>query len=604
MRRRRAWVVAGVVVAVLVVLAALPTPAPAPAAVEARTLPSGSFAIEGVRVFDGETTIEATTVVVRDGAVVAIGGQVPEGLPVIDGTTRTLLPGLIDAHTHSWGDALERALVFGVTTHLDQFGSVTEAMRLEAEQEQGAWTRADLISAGTLVTAPGGHGTQFGLPIPTLTSAADADQFVADRLAEGSAWIKLVIEDGSELGISLPTLDAATVAAVVQAAHAREALVVAHVHSLAAARMAVAAGIDGLVHTVFDELPDEAFARELLERGVFVVPTLSVMAGLDPARETPRPGTGAALAADQRLAPWLFAREKTSLAAGMGFGAAGAFDKSLESVRRWHAAGVTILVGTDVGNPSTSPGASVHGELELLVAAGLSPAEALAGATALAAKEFRVPGRGRLAVGSRADLVLVEGNPLADITATRAIVGVWKGGRLVDRPVPAAEATPKLPAEPELISDFAEDLGTSLGGVWTAATDERMGGTSVVELSHAAGDPGLMRVRGELRPGFAFPWAGAMLFFGAQPMEAVDLGDRTTVVVRARGTAIRVTVLADGLPRPVETRLPAAAEWQEHRIDLVALGVPSASVQGLLLGGVEGAFAFEVDRVDLVAAAR
>ena len=73
--------------------------------------------------------------------------------------------------------------------------------------------RADLLSAGTLATAPGGHGTQFGMPIPTLTSAEEAEAFVNARVAEGSDYIKIIIEDGSEMGITMPTLDQATVTA-------------------------------------------------------------------------------------------------------------------------------------------------------------------------------------------------------------------------------------------------------------------------------------------------------------------------------------------------------------------------------------------------------
>jgi hypothetical protein len=94
-------------------------------------------------------------------------------------------------------------------------------MRAEQAREGGAPHRADLFSAGTLVTAPGGHGTEYGVPIPTLSGADGAQEFVDARLAEGSDWIKLVVDDGSAWGLDLPTLDAATVRAVVAAAHAR-----------------------------------------------------------------------------------------------------------------------------------------------------------------------------------------------------------------------------------------------------------------------------------------------------------------------------------------------------------------------------------------------
>src|SRR5690606_23063663 len=88
-------------------------------------LPSGGtgagFAIAGVRVFDGARVLEDANVIVRDGRIQALGADLtsPDGVEVLDGAGRTLLPGFIDAHTHSWGDAQRDALRFGVTTELD-----------------------------------------------------------------------------------------------------------------------------------------------------------------------------------------------------------------------------------------------------------------------------------------------------------------------------------------------------------------------------------------------------------------------------------------------------------------------------------------------------
>jgi hypothetical protein len=106
------------------------------------------FAVAGARIFDGSQVIENGAVVVRDGRIAAVGKSVelPEGVEVVDGTGKTLLPGWIDCHTHSWGDALERDPVFGVTTVLDMFTEPGWAAERRKEQAEGkADGRADLF---------------------------------------------------------------------------------------------------------------------------------------------------------------------------------------------------------------------------------------------------------------------------------------------------------------------------------------------------------------------------------------------------------------------------------------------------------------------------
>ena len=131
------------------------------------------FAITNARIFDGERLIPRGTVVVKDGRIESVGADVkiPEGAERIDAAGGTLLPGLIDAHTHAFLGGLDRALVFGVTTELDMGNAPAVASHLREEQSRpgGAPGRADLFSAGNLATVPNGHGTQYGLPIPTLS---------------------------------------------------------------------------------------------------------------------------------------------------------------------------------------------------------------------------------------------------------------------------------------------------------------------------------------------------------------------------------------------------------------------------------------------------
>jgi Amidohydrolase family len=144
---------------------------------------------------------------------------------------------------------------------------------------------------------------------------------------------------------------------------------------------------------------------------------------------------------------------------------------------------VPLLAGTDAPNPGTTHGASLHRELELLVKAGLTPVEALAAATSVPAKQFGLGDRGTIAPGKRADLVLVDGDPTADIRATRKIAGVWKLGLAVDRDAYRAELEKQraeanrsagVPrgAKPGLVSDFEDGRPSArFGAGWQVSTD-------------------------------------------------------------------------------------------------------------------------------------
>jgi hypothetical protein len=133
----------------------------------------GAFVVRNVRVFDGNEVLPVVSVLVRDGRIAAVGSKVeaPAGVEIVDGTGKTLLPGFIDAHGHVRGRALCEDLAFGVTTVLDMATDPAWAAAMRREQRDGqGLDRADLYSAGTLVTAPGGHGTEHE-DIPTIVSA-------------------------------------------------------------------------------------------------------------------------------------------------------------------------------------------------------------------------------------------------------------------------------------------------------------------------------------------------------------------------------------------------------------------------------------------------
>lgn len=572
-----------------------------------------AFAIRGARVFDGVRDLGIATVLVRDGRIQAVSADtaVPDGMTVVDGAGKTLLPGLFDAHVHAWGDAQRDMARFGITTGFDMHGMPERLPALRKQRESLATgDQADLWAAGYAVTAPGGHGTQYGFSVPTIDAGTAVDAFVGQRIDEGADYIKFIIEDLSayDTPLRLPTLSAPQVGDVVKAAHARKRLAMAHVAKLDDARVAIDAGADGLVHVFTDAVADPALIASMRERKAFLVPTLSVVAS------TAGAGEGKALLADARIAPVLSAEQAGTLGADFVPASNPArLQRALDSVRRLHAAGVDILAGSDAPNPGTAHGASVHHELELLVRAGLTPAQALAAATSLPAQRFGIGDRGRIAAGQRADLVLVEGDPLRDITATRAIDAVWKNGHRIARdapaPAPAPAAAVAAPAA-GMISDFDGQAIVAAFGSWQATTDQMAGGKSDVRhalvAGGAGGSRGALEVKGEVKPGFGFPWSGVIFFPAQQPMQPVDLSQRRELVFHARGDGRSYQVLlfsgqaAQGMPSMQS--FVAGPQWREIRVPLSAFnGADTQRVRGIAFtaGQPHGMFAFRIDGVEL-----
>lgn len=573
-----------------------------------------------VRIFDG-TTVSHGDVVIDRGLIRAVGSKLKaKGATVIDGTGKTLLPGFIDSHTHAYEDkALTQALVFGVTTELEMAGDPAKNVALRAKERAAEPTgQADLRSAGILATSPKGHGTEYGFPIPTLSKPEDAPAFVAARVTDGSDYLKIVLDDGKWFGKGIPTLDAATVAALVRAAHEHHLLAVVHIGSQAGARTALDAGADGLAHLFIDSAPADDFASFVAAHHAFVIPTLSVLMPICEGANL------ATLTTDPALSPYLDERDLAQLgrtfpvrlpAASCGY--------ALATVKQLDAAGVPLLAGTDALNPAVVHGASLHRELELLVEAGLSPTKALIAATATPAARFALSDRGRIAHGLRADLVLVDGDPTTDITRTRAIVGVWKRGVAVDRDAYRAaiekqradamqeRAAPPPPgSDAGSIADFDDGkMTTKFGAGLTPSTDAMRGGTSTVELKvvsgGANGSKQALAVGGETRGDSGFAWAGVMFAPGAMAMTPANLSSKKTLrfYVKGDGKRYRVMMFARHLGfMPAMRSFVAGPEWTQVSMPIADFdGIDGRDVMGILwTGGPQpGKFAFTIDQIEL-----
>jgi imidazolonepropionase-like amidohydrolase len=393
--------------------------------------------IRNVRVFDGERVYEHRSVLLKDGTIAEIGGvnlRVP-GATVISGEGRTLLPGFIDAHVHIPLDAeaaLEQGIALGVTTQLDMYSSPEKLIKIKAFERADPLNLSDVRTAGMGATAPGGHPTtmQGGNVLPTLTRPDEAQSFVDARIAEGSDYIKVILDNGTEFHRQFPTLDAATLRAVVQAAHLRGKLVIAHALMADYAKEAIEAGVDGLAHMYEGPPMDVEFGVLAAKHHIFVIPTLTTMyldCGASP---------GIVTAKDPLLAPYIREEWLPALNVPLDPKLNSVCDSTRAGIKQLVAAHVPILTGTDAPVPGVTYGASEHEELQLLVAAGLTPVQALIAATSAPAATFHLNDRGYIKPGLRADLVLVEGDPTVNITATRNIVEVWKQGAPVTRTLP------------------------------------------------------------------------------------------------------------------------------------------------------------------------
>jgi imidazolonepropionase-like amidohydrolase len=241
-----------------------------------------------------------------------------------------------------------------------------------------------------------------------VADPGEARAYVSRRVAEGVDYIKIIID--------LPGFDEPTVRALVEAAHAQGLRTIAHAATREAVLLAQEASVDVLTHAPIDRQLEESAVQHTRTSGQVVVPTLTMME-----------------ATVERL----------------GGIAPVSYDVARSTVGQWYRAGVTILAGTDANQAPSAPasppyGTSLHHELELLVDAGMSAVDALRSATIVAAQQFGLSDRGIIAAGKRADLVLIDGDPLRDISAVRKIAGVWCAG------VPVADAPGTPPAHREV----------------------------------------------------------------------------------------------------------------------------------------------------------
>jgi imidazolonepropionase-like amidohydrolase len=410
--------------------------APVPAATQA----GAATVLRGARLVDGRGAIVAArgAIVIRDGRIAAVGSEdavaVPEGARVVDLAGRTVIPGLINAHGHV-GDTfgleanprfyteanlvrqLRQYAQYGVTTVVSLGGDGEIGVRLR-DQSVGPLDRARLLVAGPVVTA----------------ATPDAARAEVERVAAMNPdFVKIRVDDNLGTTRKMP-LDVAR--AVIEQAHAHGLPVAAHIFYLADAKALVRAGVNLLAHSVRDQAVDDELIELLRTRRVCLVPTLTRELSTFVYESEPDffrdpfflKGVEASVVEALRDP----ARRSRSPASDTSYRYKAALEHASANAKGLSDAGVGLAFGTDTGPPGRFQGYFEHLELELLADAGLPPPAILAMATRGAADCLGLVDMGDLAVGRWADLVVLTGDPLADIRASRTIESVWIGGRRIE----------------------------------------------------------------------------------------------------------------------------------------------------------------------------
>jgi imidazolonepropionase-like amidohydrolase len=421
-------------------------------------------ALRGARVIDGSggAPLDNATIIIRDGHIAAVGSSeqapIPSGAEVIDYSGKTIIPGLISGHSHVGifiglksapenynRDAILRQLkqleAYGVTTVMALGLNGPLFYDLRPELHAGRLPGADLFGADQ------GVGAVSGQPSAAVVQVGDNQVSRPDTIELARASIRQMAARKTDLvkiwldsaGGLMPKIKPQVYSAVIDEAHKNGLRVAAHIYDLDDAKAIVQAGVDIIAHGVRDKPVDSEFTDMMKARSVWYIPTIVldytnyVFADQPPWMHEPffqralHPAVRAQLESPEY-------RERTlALPATAKNRAAVATNK--QNLKTLHDAGVRVGFGSDSGVALRIPGMAEHLELALMVEAGLTPMQAISSATLGSAALLKLDDRGVLASGKLADLVVLDGDPAADISNSRKIHAVWHRGKKAAGPV-------------------------------------------------------------------------------------------------------------------------------------------------------------------------
>jgi imidazolonepropionase-like amidohydrolase len=390
------------------------TPVAPPAAPAAVPEPVAATVYRGARLILGDgNVIENGSFVVQDGRFSAVGTSdsvtTPAGATIVDLAGTTVMPTLIDGHVHlnttreALIEDLRQRVQYGVSAAFGM-GMDGDAVPLQVRDEAAPGI-ALYRSAGRGITTPEPGRTD----VPHWVSTEDeARAAVRAEAARGVDIIKIWVDDRNG---QYERLTPALFGAIIDEAHAHQLRVTAHIFGLQDAKDLLSAGVDAFAHGVREQDIDDEFVQMMLQRPhVVVVPNLparGVATDLEWLRGT---------IPDEQLQRLLDAPQGQQATLD-------AFGIQARNLKRLSDAGVRIAMGTD-GNVAWGP----HIEMEDMVASGMSPLDVITAATSASAAYLLLDDRGMLAPGKMADFLVLDGNPLEDITHTRRIREVYLGG--------------------------------------------------------------------------------------------------------------------------------------------------------------------------------
>lgn len=414
--------------------------------------------LQGGTVIDGisETPLPDAVIVLEGDTIRDIGTSasvtIPAGADVIDLSGKTIMPGMLNIHVHvGMRDGMQanidnysrqnvdrdaKAYLYYGVTHVASLGNDAAAMDDYRRDQQSGLVSGPRVHSGTFGFAPVGGWQPTNAYLNRPADPEEARQMVRDLIANRSPDIlKVWVDDG--LG-SLQKFPPEMYGAIIDEAHQNGLKVFAHMYYLEDAKELVRQGVDVFAHSIRDQEVDEDFLELARESGVTQVARLVGNQGYYVYGENPDFLADSTL--DAVFEPALLAGLRSheyqqEVAAQSNIDQLRAtFELSKRNTLKIHNAGIPIAVGTDTGQPGRFEGLWAHREMEMLVETGLTPMEAIKAATINGARALGIDQQyGSLEAGKKADFIVLDANPLDDITSSRRIFAVWQNGKPVDR---------------------------------------------------------------------------------------------------------------------------------------------------------------------------